>query len=47
MSVERLILRIGGGVVFIVQIVPKLAIAITARLVYGENYVRLPMKQHG
>jgi len=32
------------GVVFIAEIVPKQAIAVTARLVYGENYVRLPMK---
>jgi len=32
------------GVVFIAEIVPKQAIAAMARLVYGENYVRLPMK---
>jgi hypothetical protein len=32
------------GVVFIAEIVPKWAIAKVARLVYGENYVRLPMK---
>lgn len=32
------------GVVFIKEIVPKLAIALTARAIYGENYVRLPMK---
>jgi uncharacterized protein len=32
------------GVVFIAEIVPKQAIAVTARLVYGENYVCLPMK---
>jgi uncharacterized protein YqjF (DUF2071 family) len=32
------------GVVFIAEIVPKQAIAITARLIYGENYVCLPMK---
>jgi uncharacterized protein YqjF (DUF2071 family) len=31
------------GVVFIKEIVPKPAIALTARLVYGENYVSLPM----
>jgi len=31
------------GVVFIKEIVPKSAIALTARLVYGENYVSLPM----
>ena len=31
------------GVVFIKEIVPKLAIALTARLIYGENYVSLPM----
>src|ERR1700687_4765913 len=34
------------GVVFIAEIVPKRAIATMARLVYGENYVRLPMKHH-
>src|SRR5215470_9944825 len=32
------------GVVFIKEIVPKPAIALTARWVYGENYVSLPMK---
>jgi uncharacterized protein len=32
------------GVVFIAEIVPRWAIAATARLVYGENYVSLPMK---
>jgi uncharacterized protein len=32
------------GVVFIAEVVPKRAIATTARLVYGENYIRLPMK---
>ena len=32
------------GVVFIKEIVPKSAIALTARLVYGENYVSLPTK---
>ncbi len=32
------------GVVFIKEIVPKPAIAITARLAYGENYVSLPMR---
>jgi uncharacterized protein YqjF (DUF2071 family) len=32
------------GVVFIAEIVPKWAIAKVARIVYGENYVRLPMK---
>jgi len=31
------------GVVFIKEIVPKSAIALTARLVYGENYASLPM----
>jgi len=31
------------GVVFIKEIVPKPAIALTARLIYGENYVSLPM----
>ena len=34
------------GVVFIAEIVPKQAIATMARLVYGENYVCLPMKHH-
>ena len=34
------------GVVFIREIVPKRAIALVARLVYGENYVALRMK-HG
>lgn len=38
---------IGGetrrGVVFIAEIVPKRAIAFTARLFYNENYVRRPM----
>lgn len=32
------------GVVFITEIVPRRAIAATARIVYGENYVCLPMK---
>jgi uncharacterized protein YqjF (DUF2071 family) len=31
------------GVVFIAEIVPKRAIAFTARLFYNENYVRRPM----
>src|SRR5580704_11140504 len=34
------------GVVFIAEVVPRRAIATTARLVYGENYTRLPMKHH-
>jgi uncharacterized protein YqjF (DUF2071 family) len=34
------------GVVFIAEIVPKRAIAMVARFVYGENYRRLPMKHH-
>ena len=34
------------GVVFIAEIVPKRAIATVARLMYGENYVCLPMKHH-
>jgi len=34
------------GVVFIAEIVPKQAVAMTARLIYGENYVCLPMKHH-
>jgi uncharacterized protein YqjF (DUF2071 family) len=32
------------GVVFVKEIVPRLAIAITARLLYGEKYVALPMR---
>jgi uncharacterized protein YqjF (DUF2071 family) len=32
------------GVVFIAEIVPRRAIATIARLVYGENYVCLPMR---
>ncbi|MFZ0878664.1 MAG: DUF2071 domain-containing protein [Candidatus Acidiferrales bacterium] len=32
------------GVVFIAEIVPRQAIATTARLVYGEDYICLPMK---
>jgi len=31
------------GVIFIAEIVPKHAVAYTARLFYGENYVRRPM----
>ncbi len=34
------------GVVFIAEIVPKRAIATTARFAYGENYLCLPMKHH-
>ncbi|HLF83413.1 MAG TPA: DUF2071 domain-containing protein [Blastocatellia bacterium] len=34
------------GVVFIKEIVPRAAIALTARVVYGENYVAVPMKHH-
>jgi uncharacterized protein YqjF (DUF2071 family) len=32
------------GVVFVKEIVPKMAIATVARLVYNENYVALPMR---
>src|SRR5579864_481292 len=32
------------GVVFIAEVVPKRAIATTARVLYGENYVCLPMR---
>ncbi|HEX6901118.1 MAG TPA: DUF2071 domain-containing protein [Thermoanaerobaculia bacterium] len=32
------------GVVFVKEIVPRLAIATTARLFYGEKYVALPMR---
>jgi uncharacterized protein YqjF (DUF2071 family) len=32
------------GVVFIKEIVPKVAIATVARLVYNENYIALPMR---
>ena len=35
--------EIRRGVVFIAEIVPKHAIAYTARWIYGENYVRRPM----
>jgi uncharacterized protein YqjF (DUF2071 family) len=35
--------EIRRGVVFIAEIVPKRAIALTARVFYGENYVRRPM----
>ena len=38
--------EIRRGVVFIAEIVPKRAIAYTARWFYGENYVRRPMA-HG
>ncbi len=34
------------GVVFVKEIVPRLAIALTARWVYNEPYIRLPMKHH-
>ena len=36
--------EIRRGVVFIAEIVPKQAVATVARLIYGENYVCLPMK---
>ena len=32
------------GVVFIREVVPRTAIAVTARLIYNEPYVRLPMR---
>jgi uncharacterized protein YqjF (DUF2071 family) len=32
------------GVVFIAEVVPRRAIAVTARVVYGENYTCLPMR---
>jgi len=32
------------GVVFIAEVVPRRAIATTARLIYGENYIYLPMR---
>jgi uncharacterized protein len=32
------------GVVFIAEIVPRRAIALTARFLYGENYLSLPMQ---
>jgi len=31
------------GAVFVKEIVPRIAIALTARILYGENYVALPM----
>lgn len=34
------------GVVFIAEVVPRRAIAATARLLYGENYQCLPMKHN-
>lgn len=34
------------GVVFIAEVVPRRAIAITARLLYGENYKCFPMRHH-
>jgi uncharacterized protein len=34
------------GVVFIAEVVPRRAIATTARLLYSENYTRLPMRHH-
>jgi hypothetical protein len=34
------------GVVFIAEVVPRRAIATTARFVYGENYTCLPMRHH-
>jgi len=34
------------GVVFVKEIVPRIAIALTARLVYGENYVAVRMQHH-
>lgn len=34
------------GVVFIAEVVPRLATAITARVLYGENYVWLPMRHN-
>jgi uncharacterized protein YqjF (DUF2071 family) len=36
--------EIRRGVVFIAEIVPKWAVAQLARLIYGENYKRCPMK---
>jgi uncharacterized protein len=34
------------GVVFVKEIVPRAAIALTARVLYGENYVAAPMSHH-
>jgi uncharacterized protein YqjF (DUF2071 family) len=34
------------AVVFVKEIVPRIAIALTARALYGENYVSLPMLHH-
>jgi len=34
------------GVVFVKEIVPRRAIALTARVLYGENYVALPMSHN-
>jgi uncharacterized protein len=33
------------GVVFIKEIVPRAAIALVARVLYGENYVAMPMRE--
>src|SRR6185436_16958741 len=32
------------GVVFVKELVPRIAIALTAKALYGENYVALPMR---
>jgi uncharacterized protein len=34
------------GVVFVKEIVPRIAIALTARALYGENYIAAPMRHH-
>jgi uncharacterized protein len=34
------------GVVFIAEVVPRRAVAAIARILYGENYVYLPMRHH-
>jgi uncharacterized protein YqjF (DUF2071 family) len=34
------------GVVFVKELVPRIAITLTARLVYGENYVAVRMQHH-
>lgn len=41
---RKLVSETRRGVVFIAEVVPRRAIAATARLLYGENYTCLPMR---
>src|SRR4029077_15766841 len=34
------------GAVFVKEMVPRTAVALTARIFYGENYVAVPMSHH-